>query len=74
MAKTNIVRDNINLGESLKSKTAAATVVPSQMLRPSDEAIASKTRTVITADIDLVNGLQSLQNISEHKSGKQISK
>ena len=51
-----------------------ATAVPSQMLRPSEAPIASKTKIVIAPANKRVKGFQSLQKMSEAKSGKQSSK
>ena len=67
-------RKNIILGESLKSKITVENKAPNHILLPSDEAIASKTIIDINVVTDLEKRFQSLQNISEHKSGKQISK
>ena len=65
---------NIILRESLRSKIPLTTKVPSQILRPSDAPIASKTNIITILVKKRVNGFQSLQKTSEAKSEKHRSK
>ena len=65
---------SISFGEIRNINIAMTTVVPSQILRPSEAPIPSSTKIAIKAVKILVNGYQSLQKLSETKSGNDSSK
>ena len=64
---------SISLGEIRNINIATTVAVPSQILRPSEAPIPSNTKIAIKAVKILVNRDQSLQKLSETRSGNESS-
>ena len=64
----------VAFGKSLKKRIVPVIAVPNQMLRPNEEPIASKTKIAIANADKRLKAFQSLQKMSDAKSGKQSSK
>ena len=65
---------SISFGEIRNINIVTMAAVPSQILRPSEAPIPSSTKIAIKAVKILVNGYQSLQKVSETRSGNESSK